>query len=219
MKQIHAYPVTYRSMDISSKTLSTSPFVLPRTLPMIVLDSCYHFPGCHLPLFIFEERYRLMIDHALRTDRMFCVGVSEQDDKMLPVVTAGLIRASMKNADGTSQVMLLGVNRMRITGWEQEEPFRIAQVEPLLAKEAPPEVLRELKLQALELLPLPTDDSCESMQKLRDGLEQMDEDETVCDIIAFHFLRRKSALRALLVEVCPERRYKRLIAELEKAQG
>jgi ATP-dependent Lon protease len=166
-------------MDIFSKTLSTSPFVLPRTLPMIVLDSCYHFPGCHLPLFIFEERYRLMIDHALRTDRMFCVGVREQDDKMLPVVTAGLIRASMKNADGTSQVMLLGVNRMRITGWEQEEPFRIAQVEPLLAKEAPPEVLRELKLQALELLPLPTDDSCESMQKLRNGLEQMDEDETV----------------------------------------
>jgi ATP-dependent Lon protease len=110
---------------------------------------------------------------------MFCVGVREQDDEVLPVVTAGLIRASMKNADGTSQVMLFGVNRMRITGWEQAKPFRIAQVEPLLTKKAPPEALRELKLQALELLPLPTDDSCESMQKLRNGLEQMDEDETV----------------------------------------
>jgi len=46
----------------------------------------------------------------------------------------------------------------------------------------------------------------------------MDEDETVCDIIAFHFLRGKAGLRALLEEVCPLRRYERLISELEKAQ-
>ncbi|MDP1591547.1 MAG: LON peptidase substrate-binding domain-containing protein [Prosthecobacter sp.] len=205
-------------MDISSKTFSASQFVLPRTLPMIVLDGCYHFPGCHLPLFIFEERYRLMLDHALHTDRMCCVGVSDGDVDVLPVVTAGLIRASMKNADGTSQVMLFGVNRMRVTGWEQMVPFRIAQVEPLVAKPAPAETLRELKLRALGLLPLPTDDSCDSMHKLQKGLEQMDEDETVCDIIAFHFLRRKAALRALLEECCPQRRYERLIAELEKTQ-
>ncbi len=205
-------------MDISSKTFSASQFVLPRTLPMMVLDGCYHFPGCHLPLFIFEERYRLMLDHALRTDRMFCVGVSDGDVDVLPVVTAGLIRASMKNADGTSQVMLFGVNRMRITGWEQMVPFRIARVEPLVAKQAPAETLRELKLRALALLPLPTDDSCDSMHKLQKGLEQMDEDETVCDIIAFHFLRGKAGLRALLEEVCPLRRYERLISELEKAQ-
>jgi hypothetical protein len=98
------------------------------------------------------------------------------------------------------------------------KPFRIARVEPLVAKHALPETLRELKLRALELLPLPTNDSCDSMHKLRKGLEQMDEDETVCDIIAFHFLRHKAGLRALLEEVCPLRRYERLISELEKAQ-
>lgn len=186
---------------------------------MIVLDDCYHFPGCHLPLFIFEERYRLMLDHALRTDRMFCVGVSEAKIDVLPVVTAGLIHASLKNPDGTSQVMLLGVQRMRITGWEQMAPFRIARVEPMFSQAAPLEKLHALKARALDLLPLPTDDSCENMQQLRKGLEQMTEDETVCDIIAFHFLRRKAALRALLEEACPQRRYERLIAELEKTQG
>ena len=127
---------------------------------MIVLDDCYHFPGCHLPLFIFEERYRMMLDHALRADRMFCVGIRCGDgEDVLPVVTAGLIRASVKNPDGTSQVVLSGVSRMRITGWQQTEPFRIAKVECFESSSAPQENLRLLKSRALELLPAPTNDS------------------------------------------------------------
>ena len=206
-------------MDISSKTFSAKGFVLPHTLPVIVLDDCYHFPACHLPLFIFEDRYRRMLDHALQTDRMFCVGVSDGFDKVLPVTTAGLIRASVKNPDGTSQVMLYGVCRVRITGWDQMKPFRMARVEPVLTQHAPIKTLRLLKSRALDLLPPPTDDSCESMRQLRQELEEMDEAEAVCDIIAFHFVRKKAALRVLLEECCPQRRYEKLISELEKAQG
>jgi Lon protease-like protein len=205
-------------MDISSKTFSAKQFTLPHTLPMIVLDGCYLFPGCHLPLFIFEERYRLMLDHALHTDRMFCIGARCGSDDVQPVTTAGLVRASVKNADGTSQVMLYGVTRVRITGWDQMLPFRIARVEAIHTKTAPLETLQILKSRALNLLPHPTDDSCENMQLLRQELEIMDEAETVCDIIAFHFIRCETALRALLEECCPQRRYERLITELEKAQ-
>lgn len=193
-------------------------FTLPDRLPMIVLDDCYHFPGCHLPLFIFEERYRQMLDHALRTDRMFCVGVRDDEEEVLPVLTAGLIQASVKNPDGTSQVMLFGISRVRIIGWEQTTPFRIARVEPVFAGNAPAETLQSLKDRVLSLLPRPTRDSCESMQKLRQELEMVGEFDTVCDIIAFHFVRRKAALRVLLEECCPQRRYELLIRELEKAQ-
>ncbi|WP_395750038.1 LON peptidase substrate-binding domain-containing protein [Prosthecobacter sp.] len=201
-----------------SKTFSAKGFVLPHSLPVIVLDDCYHFPGCHLPLFIFEDRYRRMLDHALHTDRMFCVGVSNGDDDVLPVTTAGLVRASIKNPDGTSQVMLYGVCRVRITGWAQLKPFRIALVEPVLTQHAPLSVLRVLKSRALALLPAPTDDSCSSMLQMRQELEEMDEAEAVCDIIAFHFVRKKAALRMLLEECCPKRRYEKLISELEKAK-
>ena len=159
-----------------------------------------------------------MLDHALRTDRMFCVGVLNDADDILPVTTAGLIRASVKNPDGTSQVMLYGVSRMRITGWEQVRPFRIACVEPVITHQAPTAALHSLKARALALLPDPTDDSCENMQMLRRELEQMEEAEAVCDIIAFHFVRQKEALRTLLEECCPQRRYERLISELEQAQ-
>lgn len=204
-------------MELLSPT-SSSPFSLPGRMPMIVLEGCYHFPGCHLPLFIFEERYRLMLDHALRTDRMFCVGVSTDAAEVLPVITAGLIQTSVKNPDGTSQVLLLGMQRMRITGWEQVVPFRIARVEPVMTQNACPESLRALKSRALELLPPPTKDSCESMLKLRKGLEQMPVEEVVCDIIAFHFLKKKTALRALLEECCPQRRFELLIRELERTR-
>lgn len=197
---------------------SPASFILPSRMPVIVLDDCYHFPGCHLPLFIFEARYRLMLDHALHTDRMFCVGLLQDDDDVLPVITAGLIRASVKNPDGTSQVMLYGVQRMHITGWEQMLPFRIAVVEPLLCRDVPLEILEGLKSRVLNLLPHPTDDSCEAMQTLRQELEAIEDHDAVCDSIAFHFIRRKTALRALLQECCPQKRYERLIAELAKEQ-
>jgi ATP-dependent Lon protease len=197
---------------------SSSPkhFALPHRLPLIVLDDCYHFPGCHLPLFIFEERYRQMMDHALRTDRMFSVGVRDGGDRVLPVVTAGLIHASVRNADGTSQVMLYGVQRMRITGWEQSLPFKIAIVEPIVAQNTSAESLCQLKSQVLALLPTPTHDSCDSMRKLRQDLERVGEFDTVCDIIAFHFVRRKAVLRSLLEECCLKSRYELLIRELER---
>ncbi|MGV3660716.1 MAG: LON peptidase substrate-binding domain-containing protein [Prosthecobacter sp.] len=192
-------------------------FVLPHSLPMIVLDGCYHFPGCHLPLFIFEDRYRRMLDHALHADRMFCVGVSDGEDGVLPVTTAGLVRASVKNQDGTSQVMLYGVCRVRITGWHQMKPFRIANVEPVFTSKAPAPALEELKARALNLLPHPENDSCKTMHDLRQTLEEMEEAEAVCDIIAFHFVRKKEVLRDLLEECCPKRRYEMLIRELEKS--
>lgn len=187
-------------------------------MPMIVLDGCYHFPGCHLPLFIFEDQYRRMLDHALHADRMFCVGVMDGDDEVLPVTTAGLVRASMKNPDGTSQVLLYGVCRVRITGWDQVKPFRIAQVEPIFGSKAPAPELEALKAKALSLLPEPVDDSCKSMIVLRQTLEKMAEADAICDMIAFHFVRRKSALRDLLEECCPKRRYEMLICELESTQ-
>lgn len=185
---------------------------------MIVLEGCYHFPGCLLPLFIFEDRYRRMLDHALRADRMFCVGVLSEDE-ILPVVTAGLIRSSVKNPDGTSQVMLYGVHRMRIDGWEQTTPFRIARVSPVLTQQPPTGGLEDLKERALQLLPDPTTQSCDSMRQLRQELTQLHEAEAVCDIIAFHFVRRKAALRALLQECCPQKRYRVLLTELERVKA
>ncbi len=193
---------------------------LPAQLPVMVLADCYLFPGCFLPLFIFEERYRLMLRHALAHDRMFCIGTrvggQNGEDEVLPWTTAGLIRACVRQPDGTSHLMLYGLRRVAITGWEQDKPFRIARVEPVPHLPAAPEEAKSLRQRAMGLLPQPTVTCSEAMQKLRETLEGIPCPDRVCDILAYHFVREPEALRALLAEPDTARRYETLIAALRR---
>ena len=96
--------------------MSTEAETLPGSLPVMVLGGATLFPRGYMPLFIFEPRYRAMLDHALERDRMFCIGharpgidVEHSTDPVYPVTTMGLVRACVTHPDGTSQLMLLGV--------------------------------------------------------------------------------------------------------------
>jgi len=208
-------------MDLSSQTNAS--FHLPETMPVMVLGDCYLFPGCVLPLYIFEERYRLMLAHALQTNRMFCIGTRTQgidnQGEIVTVSTAGLIRACKKQEDGTSHVMLQGVRRIRLTGWQQEKPFVLAKIEPMdTVIETEREYLDELKQRCMDLLPDAAASSGDAMRSLRMTLDQIQCPEIVCDILSYHFVRNASAQRSLLVEPVLERRYDRLISELERSQ-
>jgi len=196
---------------------------MPDKMPVMVLDDCYLFPGCFLPLFIFEERYRKMLATALDTDRMFCIGSREspaQGDSLIPVSTAAIIRACRKQDDGTSHVMLYGVSRIRFTGWPQEKPFRLAAIEPFPTScTCGPDELDRLKAHALAILPKPAPQCSEAMQVLRTTLTNMPCPEMVCDILTYHFVKKPDIQRALLVEPSLEKRYQRLVTELELLPG
>ena len=192
---------------------------MPDTMPVMVLDDCYLFPGCFLPLFIFEERYRQMLSSALDTSRMFCIGCRSAKDgeDLLPISTAGMVRACRKQDDGTSHVMLYGVSRIRFTGWAQQKPFRVANIEPLITSfSSPVDELNEMKAKALRLLPKPTAACGEAMQVLRTTLQQMKCPEMVCDILTYHFVRQPVLQRQLLMEPVLERRFACLLGELER---
>ncbi|MES2506198.1 MAG: LON peptidase substrate-binding domain-containing protein [Verrucomicrobiota bacterium] len=206
-------------MDPSSQ--SHCSFPLPDTMPVMVLGDCYLFPGCLLPLFIFEERYRHMLAHALKTDRMFCIGTRVKNDSggydLLPVSTAGLIRACKKQEDGTSHVMLQGVRRIRLDSWQQEKPFVIADIRPLeTVIETESAYVNELKDRSLDLLPDAASCAGDSMRNLRAALLKIECPELVCDILSYHFVRRSPAQRSLLMEPCLEKRYDILLSELER---
>jgi len=98
----------------------------------MVLSRCNLMPHGMLPLFIFEPRYRAMLDHALKCDRMFALGFvrgdRESDETIDEYSTAGLVRACVRHGDGTAHLVLEGVKRIRLGAWEQREPFRIAAV-------------------------------------------------------------------------------------------
>jgi ATP-dependent Lon protease len=194
---------------------------LPSEVPVMVLDGCYLFPGCFLPLFIFEDRYRKMLDHALAGSRMFCVGSRQAsegpEESIYHTSTIGLVRASVKQDDGTSHLMLYGLQRVKISGWKQEAPFRIGKIEAVQSVPgSSEEQLKEFRSKALEALPEPTAECAESMQVLRETLDSIDDPERVCDILSYHFIRQETTLQRLLTEPRVDVRYSVLLKELAK---
>ncbi len=189
---------------------------LPDRLPVMVLTDCHLFPGCLLPLYIFEERYRQMLQHALGSNRMFCIGSREGTDESVPVqpyTTAGLVRACVKQKDGTSHLLLLGLRRIRLTGWAQEKPFRIATVEAVETTEKDPAEATKLKQQVLELFA----NACiQEAKQLRTALEDTEDPELVCDVLSYHFTRCPKLQQKLLAESSLIRRYQMLLEALQK---
>lgn len=107
-------------------------------MPIMVLSGATHFPRSLMPLFIFEHRYREMLRLALEGNRMFGVACAipgedpeESANPVYPIFTAGMIRACVTHGDGTSHLMLQGLQRVEIVGWDQVEPFRIASIIPV----------------------------------------------------------------------------------------
>lgn len=178
-------------------------------MPMIVLAECSLLPHALLPLYIFEPRYRQMLAYALEHDRVFCIGTllgvddepedaGECDEAIDCYSCAGLVRASVTHPDGTSRLILQGVQRVRFTEWIQREPFRIAAVERIKTQVADVAHARE---QAQELIDL-------TRSKLVVGtpaeghfdqqIGSLDDPEIVADAIGAHFLRRSCEKQALL---------------------
>ena len=88
----------------------------------MTLRDCVLFPKAMMPLRIFEQRYRLMLEDVLRGDRVFAlVGARPEEEQgqvehEIPydVATVGYIRVSKKNPDGTSFLLLQGIEMVRV---------------------------------------------------------------------------------------------------------
>ena len=118
---------------------------LPTTVPVMPLTGVLLFPNALLPLHIFEPRFREMLAHALDDDRMLCVALVRPErsqwrtsDDFYEVSTVGLIRACVGRSDGTSDLILQGIHRVKFSEFEQEAPFPIARIKPLETRSTPP---------------------------------------------------------------------------------
>lgn len=111
-------------------------------MPLFPLSSPVLFPGCAVPLHVFEPRYRQMTVHALAGPRV--IGMTtvrpEHRDRMdgspplYPVGCAGVIHESRRLADGRYHILLRGMHRFRIREElppEGDRLYRVALVEVL----------------------------------------------------------------------------------------
>ena len=110
---------------------------IPEFCGAIVLPDTVLFPHGALPLHIFEERYRNMLEDALEGDCMICVGtlLKEESDNLAscvhPIGTVGLIRASREMEDGRSNLVLHGVYRVRFSAWPGGKDYPYAHIIPM----------------------------------------------------------------------------------------
>lgn len=178
---------------------------IPGTAGVILLPDCTLFPHGGLPLRIFEPRYRKMLSESLSETCFFCVGrlISEETDDpsecVAPIGTIGLVRASREMDDGTSNLLLHGVIRVRFERWLTDRDYPTAQITPIASAfepesqaEAALESLREAAEHVSRELPTEVRNAVLSMTG------QVDDPAILCDVLAQHFLQDPDERQELL---------------------
>lgn len=109
-----------------------SPSDAPPLIPVFPLPGALLLPRGRLPLNIFEPRYMVMVDDAMKTDHRL-IGMIQptgDDDKgLFSVGCAGRITTLSETDDGRYLIGLSGVSRFRVVQEvEGFAPYRQAQV-------------------------------------------------------------------------------------------
>jgi ATP-dependent Lon protease len=105
----------------------------PRLLPMFPLGTVL-FPYALLPLHVFEPRYRMMVRECLRGGQEFGVVLIERGsevgggDVRFDVGTRARIVRATELDDGRYALTAVGVRRLRVVEWLDDDPYPRAMV-------------------------------------------------------------------------------------------
>jgi len=199
---------------------------LPKQLPVMPLPGAVLFPHALLPLYIFESRYRKMLEHALQQHRMFCVTLIKPScpdwhapEDFFHFATAGLIRACVGRGDGTSNLILQGLRRVRFTGFKQEKPFPIASIEAVDSREPTTVETEALGTKVIELYGSLKHDRRQLPAKLDGYLSELRDLEMLADLMASTFVSDPLRRQRLLEEHSVNKRLRFLIKYLRDEMG
>lgn len=132
-------------------------------LPLFPLKTVV-FPGMPMPLHIFEERYKQMIEECIETKRPFGIvmieeGAAELDSNVKPhrVGCTVDIMQVQKLEDGRFFIMTIGQERFRITDLKRDvKPYLVGTISTLAYQDESPALLEEaaqqLKPEVIEYL-------------------------------------------------------------------
>ena len=132
-------------------------------LPLFPLPNVVLFPGAMLPLHIFEPRYRAMTAEALAGDRrigMVLLKPGWESDyngtpPIFPIGCSGIIVHASQLDDGRYNIILRGVERVRILSEDHARPYRRATVEAMAdtpLADADRTTLRDLRSRLIAVL-------------------------------------------------------------------
>jgi len=210
---------------VQRRNMSSS-ITLPEQLPVMPLPGAVLFPHALLPLYIFEPRYRKMLEYALRKHRMFCVTLIKPicpdwraPEDFFHLATAGLIRACVERSDGTSNLVLQGLQRVRFSSFEREKPFPVASIETVESRDPPTVETEALGAKVIELYGSLKHDHRQLPAKLDRYLSELRDLEMLADLMASTFVNDPLRRQRLLEERSLNQRLRFLIRYLRDEIG
>lgn len=176
---------------------------LPEQVGVMLLPQTVFFPHQLLPLHIFEPRYRKMLQEALEGSRMFAVLLDlETSPRPCRVGGLGLIRTCVLQADGTSNLILQGIARVRLDHVVKNRPYLIASPEPMEDPEEPsPQsqaTLESLAAKILEQIEKTDDPMTPAFQEMRGSINFLEDPHAFVDLLAGSFVKTPSARQIIL---------------------
>jgi len=101
-----------------------------RELPLFPLPELVLFPGRHLPLHVFEPRYRIMMNTTIQSDRRFGVlMVDPSTGNPAQVGCCAEILHYQRLPDDRLKILTIGQQRFRVLSYVREKPYRVGLVE------------------------------------------------------------------------------------------
>ena len=212
----------WEATELSFNASAFSGVVRLFPLPNLVL-----YPHVMQPLHIYEERYREMLTDALATDQLITMSVLrpgwEQDYDSRPPISEyaclGKVVAHHRLQDGRSNLLLLGVQRVRVL--KELDPlrsFRQAQVELLedIYDFDSSCERRRVQEELLEAFRTQLPCSCELPEQLENMLSEQLPLGLLTDLASYALPLVAEVKLQLLAESCVRRRAEILLEQVSK---
>lgn len=192
---------------------------LPTSMPIMALSGVTLFPNALLPLYIFEPRYRQMLASVLEGDRIFAVGMVRPDtgeESIYPVAGAGLVRACVGQPDGTSQLILQGIGRVRFESFPQTEPYLVGRTEPVFTVNDDEDATQKLGEELREICLGLVSRGIELPEQFTRAVGEMRDAAMLGDLVAQHLVREPLSAQEVLGETNLPARLRKLVSVLRQ---
>ena len=118
-------------LDFDEDKIITS---LPERLPLFPLDNVVFFPSTILPLHIFEERYKQMVQDSSDSHNLICMTLlnpemgQEDSESLANTGCIGRIINNEESDDGKKNIILYGLKRIEIKKVLYDKPYREVEI-------------------------------------------------------------------------------------------
>jgi Lon protease-like protein len=195
---------------------------LPQEVGIMTLPNAILFPQALLPLYIFEPRYRAMLKESLESQRMFAVALPHDstvtNSALVPhrVAGVGLIRACVDKPDGSSNLILQGVSRVRFTDFVQEKPYYVGRIEVLSTEESDALEVEALSVKVLEMIGSMHDAGEIQAEGLMKFLNEIRDYDALADIVTYSFIEDVESKQKILETLNLRQRLQKVIVALRR---